>query len=1430
MLTRHYLPPALQADFARDVRIASLDQACRTALDALALSGKLPPQVRAHHLMRTDLLPLPGSLAGTWVLEVGVDQAEPGYFLHSSWYGLESFDDRASLSATLQERLDGGEIRLLAIRADESMFETRMQYIAQAHLERLERFQEQWAALPVIARHSDTESAEAAISQFWNEPASHAASRRQQLAGVLADAYQYSVLEAEHEQLLQPQEARWLKQAVSRQGVHKLSLYSDPQSPIKLAGVWLLHDASDSHGLWFLYLTNLGLHLFASQSALHDWLIAEAWSGRLSAYLSFNDQAALRTLRRPALRLDAPSHDLFVDRADSLIGLQKRNLAFTLGLPPGAPRDLVAACDVLPLISPSLQRLPTTPDAGLTPLSTEQSLPSLAFALRYRLYELETRRINLDTCARARLNMAVAALDPRLGDAELIRVTLADGSYTDLMGLFLDRLGEPGVPKRIMAKQPGGLLNPWPGRLIETLLDTSQARLEVLYRALLLSTRQAQLTALLDVRQQTAALELKLTSDLTAVKTVDTARELDLQSAEQQRQLTAVAQSWARCRALHMPLPALDNALALAAQDQDLANRLEQLCQNLPAVALAKVLPPWLLAASNAARREYAIALDQLHRTEEQVPDYRSGIPSLHDYARSRLMPQLARRQPAPALDPDKVRIEMATHIPAAPWVFGHTGFIPASVAAATLTETNTLTAYAISHFSRSQTAVLRAHQSDGSPIPDWMTPRELHRLVDGLDIGGGYRQLLHQQLSSTAPLYNHRRQHFAARSEAQLRVAAIQARLSGDISAQGFAWVDAVLSMPDGAARKAVGGHTVHLRPMALLPAPDVMADRVTDLYLIGPLAGPVVLYAAVGARFVFKEFASDETLLAAARAEGPLQTLIVQQVAPSRRSLYAHGGLRQAHRFADSVDPLDFDLPATPVQLATQAWNGNAWHLLFTDRVALIQALAVSQSVSSGEAHWASFTFLMGLGIEQMSFLAEGRLAQLLGLWGGIVELDAAVEAADRHQWGASLGQLALALLALGPLAADGVQAIRTPAAQVSSDPLLATELRRFETSTALGSLKHDPASGLYQAADGSRYAQTDGRVYPVWQAEGLTRIGTEHHCGPRLHADAQRQWQLERLWDFRFGGFQSRCVRQQSSSSGISQLLTVRAIGMPAIRAFSMDKARRIGQAHAYAKRRLEVALDNLHADRPGDPLPAQSSRVLADFFGVATPSPHLIGQVLQCTAALYTELLDSSLSPWSSPRFAYGINLPTAGERLIAMVAKDDAARRIFFSELFFDLPTRIRYQHGRLLAPFELPAHMRAATLIHELSHLVHDAEDIAYVEPGAPYRDLIDPTDPVDPSFKADVSDLQDNRLSVTTPWARLFQRLVGGRWQPLEDLDPDASARVLKETGCQNMDDARNAFYADEDKRIAVILANADSIALLVMLLGRDPFTLPIP
>ena len=80
--------------------------------------------------------------------------------------------------------------------------------------------------------------------------------------------------------------------------------------------------------------------------------------------------------------------------------------------------------------------------------------------------------------------------------------------------------------------------------------------------------------------------------------------------------------------------------------------------------------------------------------------------------------------------------------------------------------------------------------------------------------------------------------------------------------------------------------------------------------------------------------------------------------------------------------------------------------------------------------------------------------------------------------------------------------------------------------------------------------------------------------------------------------------------------------------------------------------------------------------------------------------------------------------------------------------------------------------------------------------------------------------------MSTLTPATMLFKT-----WDDLtaswEDYGHDTDThhvkrKVLSITGANNLDDARQVFMSNPDKRIDTILANADSVTYLITQLGR--------
>ena len=248
--------------------------------------------------------------------------------------------------------------------------------------------------------------------------------------------------------------------------------------------------------------------------------------------------------------------------------------------------------------------------------------------------------------------------------------------------------------------------------------------------------------------------------------------------------------------------------------------------------------------------------------------------------------------------------------------------------------------------------------------------------------------------------------------------------------------------------------------------------------------------------------------------------------------------------------------------------------------------------------------------------------------------------------------------------------------------------------------------------------------------------------------------------------------------------------------------------------------------MHA--PGAPLDARVSQIIGDFFGVNPPGHELLVKVEHAVKALFDEVMDASLSPYSSPRFVVGSNRP-GRERTMGFVIKKDPKKRLFLTERFFDVPpfplTRDAAAQG-----FEMAAHYRAGTLIHELSHLVLDTHDIAYLESTAPYPDLLLENNANNIMLKADIERLQNESLSHLSDKESLFLHLDEGEWRDLDPEDGHAFGAVLKGTKSRTLEQAREVFIADAEKRSSVILSNADSVTLLILRLGRRSFVVPTP
>jgi hypothetical protein len=327
--------------------------------------------------------------------------------------------------------------------------------------------------------------------------------------------------------------------------------------------------------------------------------------------------------------------------------------------------------------------------------------------------------------------------------------------------------------------------------------------------------------------------------------------------------------------------------------------------------------------------------------------------------------------------------------------------------------------------------------------------------------------------------------------------------------------------------------------------------------------------------------------------------------------------------------------------------------------------------------------------------------------------------------------------------------------------------------------------------------------------------------------LELDANQRWQLDLKLGLKGGGLITR-MRSALIDFDVDEIMVVQATGMPEIRARYRDKALQIAEAQLYSKRYLENCLDNLHIHQRSKPLDPRVNKILTDFFGVETPDQRLLNETERMIKMLYDGLMDASMSTHSSPRYVIGNNRsasdPTAG-----FMFKRDPKKRIFLTERFFNvLPFSLKDQAR--IEGFELAPHFQAATLIHEFSHMVADTHDIAYLETSAPYPDLLLEDNANNVRLKADLALLQTQGLSHQTKKANLFLIEKDGQWRDISQSDGSGFDAVLRITGTRNLDAARDVFLTDAVKRSQVLLSNADSVTLLVLLLGRHNYVVPTP
>ncbi len=871
-------------------------------------------------------------------------------------------------------------------------------------------------------------------------------------------------------------------------------------------------------------------------------------------------------------------------------------------------------------------------------------------------------------------------------------------------------------------------------------------------------------------------------------------------------------------------LDAIDYWLATPLGPTPLQDRLdEQMRQLAPsnlerasAIAQAMVqqqaLPVWLGMASAEDQLLHAELLEQYRLSAPDNQDYLHSVPTLREHVASTLTGLLKARFPDAALDPENIQI------PASVLLDGHA---------------QSLTDFALRHLPEPNADNLTPTARDTTTLPLALDGTAVVQLVRQLDIAKTYREWLTTHLAADTDDARQRRALFCRQLPWQVLRHAHEEKLEERLSAAAWCFIQQIFDMPDAEARDKVDGAAARIHPLELIATPGATPVTVPCVYVIGPQApatGPLVLYAPYAPLRVLTEYTNEESLRTQINRPGPLQDWIIRQLGDPDQAIYRNL-LRQ---------------PAAPdtqeVRLASHPIRRNILPRLFDDNTAQLIKMLACQFERGSKDQWDGVTGLLRRGIPMAAQFIAGKLQFPLVVWRSFKLFQASAEALQQQHFGAGLlrfiqGLGTLASLReeldelleplLSPPATDLPDSIPAPVTTIATLDVtnpVRTRMQYFEDVTvSLAQLEQDPSQHVYVTPSGNHYVPVAGRVYPVERAGARWRVRLAQVLGPFVERNAQGGWVLDfSAQEPRFGPavsrFKGRVVTYRVERSSIN----IEAVGMPAIRALHPGKAycidRALNVAIYYAvmcERNLAVFAQQRDPD-------SRVGRFLTEMFGIPTLNAAQVTKIQKRVAEITKGLTQQSLIRPDSTRLVTGAARwsPT---NTYAFVIPADPEQKIYLLDYFFN--THMDAYRGHLNAPFDLDDHARAATLIHEISHMVSKTEDIAYLDSMRPFADLISRGTADGLRQHTALSNLQRTALSVLTPATMLFKTWddLSLQWEDVGSLGSTKPRdKILNLTGARTLDDARQIFMSDADRRMDIILANADSVTYLITHLGR--------
>jgi hypothetical protein len=271
---------------------------------------------------------------------------------------------------------------------------------------------------------------------------------------------------------------------------------------------------------------------------------------------------------------------------------------------------------------------------------------------------------------------------------------------------------------------------------------------------------------------------------------------------------------------------------------------------------------------------------------------------------------------------------------------------------------------------------------AQGGTLPAWLNEAYLRKMVEDLNIGKAYPQMLQAKLLDDEVDRLRRQALLAEQLRSQLPAAALELHLQdGQLSQRAFTAVREVLTPPQG--RQA----TWVIRALGLVREPGSTPDHPLNCWLIeaADTSAPDIclLYRPLHEKRLV-EFAHRASLLQALASPGALQDDIVQRLAEDERKVYDNGGFIEPNLpglMEMTLLGVPYNRPV-PVTLAIEAALVSPVQAIYLACVTETIDTFKAQSATSEQARWEQWKSLGWLMLNLTLPLISGPLGTAVWL----------------------------------------------------------------------------------------------------------------------------------------------------------------------------------------------------------------------------------------------------------------------------------------------------------------------------------------------------------------------------------------------------------------------------------------------------------------